>query len=325
MIAALVPAAGSSSRMGQPKLLLTFDGRSMIGRLVASLRAGGARRVVVIAPPDDAPEGPGVATEARLAGAEVVVPLSRPAHMRDSIELGLDALARQDPPRSVVLTPGDYPGITAEFVAELIEYATSRPDRVIIPCHNGRRGHPIVLPWASAAQIHTLPAGVGVNALVAEHETSIIEFETPRPEIVADLDTPDDLQQWMQRENLRGRTAVGSKLQTPDSRLQTPDSRIHDGEYAEPRAGSRFRVLVRLFALARDRAGTSEIELELDHGSTVRDLRSALADAQPALAPLLTTAMIAVDEEYAGDDMPVMSGSRLAVIPPVSGGAGVDR
>ena len=79
MIAALVPAAGSSSRMGQPKLLLKFDGMSMIGRLVAALRKGGARRVVVIAPPDDAAEGPAVATEARLAGAEVLVPLTRPA------------------------------------------------------------------------------------------------------------------------------------------------------------------------------------------------------------------------------------------------------
>jgi molybdenum cofactor cytidylyltransferase len=325
MIAALVPAAGSSARMGQPKLLLQFDGVSLIGRLVASLRAGGAGRVVVIAPPDNAPEGPAVATEARLAGAELVVPLARPAHMRDSIELGLRALARQDPPRNVILTPGDFPGITAKFVAQLIDYAASRPDRIIIPCHNGRRGHPIVLPWAIAAQIHALPVGVGVNALVAEHGKSVVELETPSAEIVTDLDTPDDLRHWMQRQESRRGASDGSELQVSDAGFQIPDTRFQNAVHGVPRMSPRFRVLVRLFALAKDRAGQREVEIELEHGSTVCDLRTALAESWPALAPLLTAAMIAVDEEYAGDDTPIQPGSRLAVIPPVSGGAGVIR
>ena len=45
-------------------------------------------------------------------------------------------------------------------------------------------------------------------------------------------------------------------------------------------------------------------------GSTVADLRAALGERLPALAPLLSTAMIAVDEEYAGDDVPDLA--RLA-------------
>ena len=79
---------------------------------------------------------------------------------------------------------------------------------------------------------------------------------------------------------------------------------------------------VRLFALAKDRAGHSELEIELWHGSTVADLRATLGAGVPALGALLSTAMIAVDEEYAGDDVAISPGSRLAVIPPVSCGAG---
>ena len=148
--------------MGQPKLLLKFDGKTVIGRLVASLREGGAERVVVVAPPDDAAEGPAVAAEARLAGAEVVVPLTRPA-----ADARFDRTGPGQPwhdktrPKACVLTPGDYPGITAEIVAQLVEYAASRPESIIIPCHNGRRGHPIVLPWTIAAQIHSLPGRRG--------------------------------------------------------------------------------------------------------------------------------------------------------------------
>ena len=55
--------------------------------------------MIVVAPPADAAEGPAVAAEARRAGAEVVVPPTRPAEMRDSIELGLEALARHGAPR----------------------------------------------------------------------------------------------------------------------------------------------------------------------------------------------------------------------------------
>jgi molybdenum cofactor cytidylyltransferase len=291
MIAALVPAAGSSSRLGQPKLLLKFDEQTLIGALVRSLRKGGAGRIVVVAPPADTAEGPPIASEARLAGADVVVPLTRPAQMRDSIELGLARLALGDVPRSVLLTPGDCPGIEAGLVEQLVKRGAAVPDRILIPTHNGRRGHPIVLPWTIAATIHSLPLGVGVNALVAQHAGSVVEIEVANAELVADLDTPADLKRWEQRRN--------------------PD-RV-------------FRVNVRLFALARDRAARSEVEIELLSGSRVADLRAALIEQLPALLPLLPTVMIAVDEEYAGDDVPITPASRLAVIPPVSGGAGEGR
>ncbi len=81
-------------------------------------------------------------------------------------------------------------------------------------------------------------------------------------------------------------------------------------------------MTVRFFALAKERAGQSELTIDLAHGSTVSDVRKALADRLPALAPLIPTALIAVNEEYAGDGTPIAPGSRLAMILPVSGGAG---
>ena len=65
MIAAVVPAAGRSARMGRAKLLLPIDGTTIIARVVTALRRGGADRVIVVAPPADAPEGPAIAAEAR--------------------------------------------------------------------------------------------------------------------------------------------------------------------------------------------------------------------------------------------------------------------
>lgn len=79
-------------------------------------------------------------------------------------------------------------------------------------------------------------------------------------------------------------------------------------------------VRVLLFALARERAGGPAIEVELPRPATVRDLREALVSRMPALDSLCRAAMISVDEEYASDETPIAPESRLALIPPVSGG-----
>jgi MoaE-MoaD fusion protein len=75
-------------------------------------------------------------------------------------------------------------------------------------------------------------------------------------------------------------------------------------------------VRVRLFAILRERAGTSELELDLPDGACVRD---ALAHVEP-LAPGLPLVM-AINREYADADAPLAPGDELALIPPVSGGA----
>jgi molybdopterin synthase catalytic subunit len=79
-----------------------------------------------------------------------------------------------------------------------------------------------------------------------------------------------------------------------------------------------MRVRVRLFAMLRERAGASELELELPDGARVRDALAAPAVA--ALAGGLPLVM-AVNREYAAPDAPLSPGDELALIPPVSGGA----
>ena len=81
-----------------------------------------------------------------------------------------------------------------------------------------------------------------------------------------------------------------------------------------------MRVQVRLFALARDRAGREVLDVELPERAVVADLRRAVARECPALAPLLPSSLVAIDAEYARDDQTVAAGSSVALIPPVSGG-----
>jgi MoaE-MoaD fusion protein len=76
-------------------------------------------------------------------------------------------------------------------------------------------------------------------------------------------------------------------------------------------------VRVRLFAMLRERAGRDELELELADGARVADALAAVDDLAGGL-PLV----LAVNREYASPDAPLHAGDELALIPPVSGGAG---
>ena len=79
-------------------------------------------------------------------------------------------------------------------------------------------------------------------------------------------------------------------------------------------------VTVRLFAIARERAGMRAIELELPEVATVADLRAALLARVPGLLPALGSIRFSVNAEYADDTTAIPSGAELAAIPPVSGG-----
>jgi molybdopterin converting factor subunit 1 len=77
---------------------------------------------------------------------------------------------------------------------------------------------------------------------------------------------------------------------------------------------------VKLFAVARQRTGRDEIDVDLPAGATVGQLRSALAEQFPPLADLLRHTRIAVNSDYANDALALAPSSEIALIPPVSGG-----
>ena len=79
-------------------------------------------------------------------------------------------------------------------------------------------------------------------------------------------------------------------------------------------------VMVRLFARARDLAGTDAVALDIPAGGGVVDLKRALAERFPQLAPLAPNLLVAVANEYARDDLVITAGAEVACFPPVSGG-----
>jgi molybdopterin converting factor subunit 1 len=81
-----------------------------------------------------------------------------------------------------------------------------------------------------------------------------------------------------------------------------------------------MKLRVKLFAAAKQRAGTDAVEVELPQPATVAGLRSALAEQHPNLASLLPHARLAINSDYASDQTIISAAAEIAIIPPVSGG-----
>ena len=81
-----------------------------------------------------------------------------------------------------------------------------------------------------------------------------------------------------------------------------------------------MKVRVKLFAVAKELAGSEEISVDLPTVADVGDVRRAVAAAYPALERILPHVVWAVDARYADDTATVNEHSDVALIPPVSGG-----
>jgi molybdenum cofactor cytidylyltransferase len=198
VIAAVVPAAGKSTRMGRPKLALPVAGRAVIECVVGALRAGGADRVVVVV----GPHVPELVPLAEAAGADVCQLAVETPDMRATVERGLawvEEHYRPGPADAWLLAPADHPELDAAAVRAVIEAYRSDPAwSVVVPVHEGRRGHPTLIAWRHVAGIRALPAGVGINAYLQQVAGVTREVAVASAGVVCDLDTPADY------ERLRG-------------------------------------------------------------------------------------------------------------------------
>ena len=81
-----------------------------------------------------------------------------------------------------------------------------------------------------------------------------------------------------------------------------------------------MKLQVKLFARARDLVKSAVIEVELPDSANVADLRRALTNQYPELAPLVSRLLVAVGTNYANDATELNAISDVACFPPVSGG-----
>ena len=79
-------------------------------------------------------------------------------------------------------------------------------------------------------------------------------------------------------------------------------------------------VKVLFFATLKDRAGASQVDLELEQGAQVGELKRLLGERFPNLLTSLPSVLVAVNRDFAFDEDSIPAGAEIALFPPVSGG-----
>lgn len=183
--AGVVPAAGSSRRMGRPKALLRIGGETFVRRVVRALRDGGCDPVYVVGTEGDAD----AAAEAAAAGATL---LPNPAPGEGPITSLRIALGELDDSCSgVVYLPLDHPMVPASLIAELLEAAREHDAPLTLPVFGEKRGHPAVFGRALFPELLDATLEGGARTVVHRHLEAARLVQTTERGVVADVDTPD--------------------------------------------------------------------------------------------------------------------------------------
>jgi molybdenum cofactor cytidylyltransferase len=192
-VAAIVLAAGESSRMGRPKPLLPLNGETFLGHLLGQLRASRVERVVVVLG-----HRPEQVLEAMPEVRDLAIVNERyQLGQLSSFVVGLEAVGHEAD--AVLLCLADHPFITAELIDELITgFETSRLP-IVVPVHGGRRGHPVLFAAPLFAELRAAPLDQGARVVVRAHADEILELATDEAGILADVDTPEEYERWRAR------------------------------------------------------------------------------------------------------------------------------
>jgi molybdenum cofactor cytidylyltransferase len=189
-VAAVVLAAGRSTRMGGPnKLLAELDGKKLV-RIVAEQALASKVSEVIVVTGHQAE-----LVEQALAGLKVRFARNPDfvGGLASSVKSGIAAVpANAD---GAIVCLGDMPLIDAKLIDRLIE--AFEPDRghlIAIPVSDGKRGNPVLWSRRFFRELMTLDGDVGARHLIAKHTEAVAEVPVEGDGAFLDIDTPQALE-----------------------------------------------------------------------------------------------------------------------------------
>jgi len=182
-------AAGASTRMGRPKALLDFEGRTALELALDSM-AGYGMPVVVLGPNYEEIEEKTGLGQRSVRG---VLNLDSSSGQTDSLKRALAVLPPQA--SAFFFMPVDFPLVSSADVARLVQaYRESKDPKksIFVPSHDRKRGHPVLCRRELAAEFLALPPGGSARDVLRRDESRLVHVDFPEAYVLMDMDTPED-------------------------------------------------------------------------------------------------------------------------------------
>jgi len=190
LIAAVILAAGTSTRLGAPKQLLEFRGRPVLAVVAGTLLQSPVDQVVVVLGH----------RSGEVAGALEGLPVKKVINSRyasgqaSSLRVGLEAL--EGPVEGVLFALGDQPLVKPETIKLLVE-KFGEAGGIAAPFYQGRRGNPVLFHRRFFPAIQSLEGDVGAREIIAGHPESLRRVDVDDPGVLLDIDTWEDYRRML--------------------------------------------------------------------------------------------------------------------------------
>jgi len=189
-VAAILLAAGESTRMGWQKALLPWRGMTLIEYQLAQIAAVDAIAEIIVVTGHEA---------AGIAALAAQAPRTRIAHNSayrtgkvSSIRAGLAAISPHA--GAVLLLAVDQPR-PAGVLATLVQHYVASHAAITVPVYEGHRGHPVIFDRVLVPELLEIAEETqGIRDVMRRHAGEVVEVAMPDPVVRLDLNTPSDVE-----------------------------------------------------------------------------------------------------------------------------------
>ena len=191
MISAIILAAGESKRMGQPKMLLPWGNRTVLTHVISVFQNAGLDDILVIT------GGARKQVEGLISKLNVRTIHNADyaqADMLSSIQCGIRALTPQT--QAILIGLGDQPQVQEGTVQRVCEEFIETKSNIVVPSYQMHRGHPWLVARLLWDGLLGMKSPQTPRDFLNANQSEIRYINVNDPNILADLDTPEDYHKW---------------------------------------------------------------------------------------------------------------------------------
>ena len=185
-IAIIILAAGASTRMGQPKQLLAWQGETLIRRMVKMALATRCSTFVVLGANANQ-------IHPEISGFDIKIMENEnwQQGMSTTMRVGLQALLKAQPDvQAALFLLTDQPFVTTDYLEQLIDHFEKPATSIIASAYAGQLGVPALFGRAWFDELMQIEGDRGARALLMQHQEEVLAVPFPAGKF--DLDTPED-------------------------------------------------------------------------------------------------------------------------------------
>lgn len=183
---AIILAAGESKRMKVPKMLLPFNGMTMIEKVINNVSGSEVFNTLVVLG----------SYRDEILGVIGDLPVTHCYNenykrgMLSSVQCGFRNLP--DNFKAVLIFPGDQPMIEASVINKIISVYRLSGKGIVIPVYKKKRGHPLLIDFKYRSLVEALDVEDGLRSLAMKYPRDVLEIPVNSPGVIKDFDTKED-------------------------------------------------------------------------------------------------------------------------------------